>query len=72
MARGAGRRARRRGLCRELKNGDGSNGVRLCYIDPPFATKQEFQGARGQRAYRDKIAGAEFVEFLRKRLAFIR
>jgi DNA modification methylase len=56
----------------ELKNADGSNGVRLCYIDPPFATKQEFQGARGQRAYRDKIAGAEFVEFLRKRLVFIR
>jgi hypothetical protein len=56
----------------ELKNADGSNGVRLCYIDPPFATKREFQGARGQRAYRDKIAGAEFVEFLRKRLVFIR
>jgi DNA modification methylase len=56
----------------ELKNADGSNGVRVCYIDPPFATKQEFQGARGQRAYRDKIAGAEFVEFLRKRLVFIR
>jgi DNA modification methylase len=56
----------------ELKNADGSNGIRLCYIDPPFATKQEFQGARGQRAYRDKIAGAEFVEFLRKRLVFIR
>jgi DNA modification methylase len=56
----------------ELKNADGSNGVRLCYIDPPFATKQEFQGARGQRAYRDKIAGAQFVEFLRKRLVFIR
>lgn len=56
----------------ELKNADGSNGVRLCYIDPPFATKQEFQGARGQRAYRDKLAGADFVEFLRKRLVFIR
>ena len=56
----------------ELKNADGSNGVRLCYIDPPFATRKEFQGARGQRAYRDKIAGAEFVEFLRKRLVFIR
>ena len=56
----------------ELKSADGSNGVRLCYIDPPFATRQEFQGTRGQRAYRDKIAGAEFVEFLRKRLVFIR
>lgn len=56
----------------ELNSADGSNGVRLCYIDPPFATRQEFQGARGQRAYRDKIAGAEFVEFLRRRLVFIR
>jgi len=56
----------------ELKNADGSNGVRLCYIDPPFATKRDFQGSRGQRAYRDKIAGAEFIEFLRKRLVFIR
>jgi DNA modification methylase len=56
----------------ELKNADGSNGARLCYIDPPFATRQEFQGARGQRAYRDRIAGAEFVEFLRRRLVFIR
>jgi DNA modification methylase len=55
----------------ELKNADGSNGVRLCYIDPPFATKREFRGGAGQRAYRDKIAGAEFVEYLRKRLVFI-
>lgn len=55
----------------ELRNEDGSNGVRLCYIDPPFASKQEFRGARGARAYRDKVAGAAFVEFLRKRLVFI-
>jgi DNA modification methylase len=55
----------------ELLNADGSSGVRLCYIDPPFASKQEFQGRRGARAYRDKVAGAAFVEFLRKRLVFI-
>jgi site-specific DNA-methyltransferase (adenine-specific)/adenine-specific DNA-methyltransferase len=55
----------------ELLNADGSSGVRLCYIDPPFATRQEFQGRRGARAYRDKVAGAAFVEFLRKRLIFI-
>ncbi|MGA2469939.1 MAG: site-specific DNA-methyltransferase [Solirubrobacteraceae bacterium] len=55
----------------ELLNADGSNGVRLCYIDPPFASKQEFTGRRGARAYRDKVAGAAFVEFLRKRLVFI-
>lgn len=55
----------------ELRNADGSQGVRLCYIDPPFASKQEFRGRRGARAYRDKIAGAQFVEFLRRRLIFI-
>ena len=55
----------------EVRNADGSRGVRLCYIDPPFATKREFRGKRGQMAYRDKVAGAEFVEFLRKRLIFI-
>jgi hypothetical protein len=30
----------------ELRNGDGSPGVRLCYIDPPFATLREFGEGR--------------------------
>jgi hypothetical protein len=55
----------------ELRNADGSEGIRLCYIDPPFATKREFRGSGNQRAYRDKIEGAAFVEFLRRRLIFI-
>lgn len=55
----------------ELRNADGSSGVRLTYIDPPFATKREFRGKKGQLAYRDKVAGAEFVEYLRKRLVLI-
>jgi DNA modification methylase len=46
--------------------------VRLIYIDPPFATKQEFRGNQDQKAYQDKIAGAGFLEFLRKRLVFLR
>lgn len=46
--------------------------VRLVYIDPPFATKQEFQGSQEQKAYQDKIAGAAFIEFLRKRLILLR
>ena len=46
--------------------------VKLIYIDPPFATKQEFRGSQDQKAYQDKIAGARFVEFLRKRLIFLR
>lgn len=46
--------------------------VKLIYIDPPFATKQEFRGSQDQKAYQDKIAGAKFVEFLRKRLILLR
>lgn len=46
--------------------------VKLIYIDPPFATKQEFKGSKDQKAYQDKIAGAKFVEFLRKRLIFLK
>ena len=48
------------------------NKIKLIYIDPPFATKQEFRGSQDQRAYQDKIAGAKFLEFLRKRLIFLR
>jgi DNA modification methylase len=56
----------------KLFNADGTPGVRLAYIDPPFATKQEFRGTQDQKAYQDKIAGAQFVEFLRKRLVLLR
>jgi len=50
----------------------GRGKVRLIYIDPPFATKQEFKGSQDQKAYQDKIIGAQFLEFLRKRLVFLR
>jgi site-specific DNA-methyltransferase (adenine-specific)/adenine-specific DNA-methyltransferase len=56
----------------KLRNPDGRNGVKLIYIDPPFATEQEFRGSKEQKAYQDKIAGAEFLEFLRKRLIFLK
>jgi DNA modification methylase len=56
----------------KLRNPDGRNGVKLVYIDPPFATEQEFKGIKDQKAYQDKIAGAEFLEFLRKRLIFLK
>lgn len=55
-----------------LKNADGMPGVRMVYIDPPFATKQEFRGSQDQKAYQDKVIGAEFLEFLRKRLILLR
>lgn len=56
----------------ELCNADGTSGVRLVYIDPPFATKQEFSGSEDQKAYQDKIIGAQFLEFLRRRLILVR
>lgn len=55
----------------ELKNADGTNGVRLVYIDPPFATMQDFSN-KDSKAYSDKLAGAEFLEWLRKRLILLR
>lgn len=56
----------------KLCNEDSTPGVRLIYIDPPFASKKEFRGSQDQKAYQDKIAGAQFIEFLRKRLIFLR
>lgn len=56
----------------ELCNTDGTPGIRLVYIDPPFASKQEFRGSQDEKAYQDKVAGAEFVEFVRRRLVLLR
>jgi len=56
----------------QLTNADGTQGAKLIYIDPPFASKQDFRGSQDQKAYHDKIAGAEFIEFLRKRLILLR
>ncbi len=56
----------------QIINADGTAGVRLVYIDPPFATKQDFQGSQDQKAYQDKVAGAKFVEFMRRRLILLR
>jgi DNA modification methylase len=61
--------AKRSGL---LTNADGTTGVRLVYIDPPFASKQDFRGNQDEKAYQDKVIGAEFLEFMRRRLVLIR
>lgn len=55
-----------------LRNEDGTEGVKFVYIDPPFATRQEFRGTEDQKAYQDRIVGAQFLEFIRKRLVLIR
>lgn len=42
--------------------------VKLIYIDPPFATDNDFVSKDGAKAYSDKVKDAEFIEFLRERL----
>ncbi|NWF99281.1 MAG: site-specific DNA-methyltransferase [Nitrospirae bacterium] len=42
--------------------------VKLIYIDPPFGTGDEYDANKGQKAYSARAKGAEFVEFLRRRL----
>src|SRR3990167_7952998 len=46
--------------------------VKLIYIDPPFGTGDEYDGNKGQSAYSAKRKGADFVEFLRRRLFLLR
>lgn len=46
--------------------------IKLIYIDPPFATKSDFTSWKWEKAYSDKIAWAEFIEFIRKRLVLMR
>lgn len=47
------------------------NKIKLIYIDPPFATKQDFMKDI-EKAYRDKVFGSKFIEFTRRRLVFLR
>jgi len=56
----------------ELKNADGTDGVRLVYIDPPFSTRKDWKTGENEKAYADKVAGAEFLEWLRRRLILLR
>ena len=44
--------------------------VKLIYIDPPFGTGDEYEGRNGQKGYSAKRKGADFVEFIRRRLFF--
>ena len=47
------------------------NKIKLIYIDPPFATKQDFMKDK-EKAYSDKLKGAQFIEFIRQRLVLLR
>ena len=56
-----------------LKDPKVSGKVKLIYIDPPFGTGDIYDAIRGTTpAYSAKLQGAEFVEFLRKRLVLLR
>lgn len=46
--------------------------ISLIYIDPPFATEDKFLNSAGDIAYSDKRSGAEFLEFIRRRLILAR
>ncbi|MBT9139018.1 MAG: Modification methylase DpnIIB [Syntrophomonadaceae bacterium] len=46
--------------------------VRLIYIDPPFGTGDIYDARGNAPAYSAKLQGAKFIEFLRKRLVFLR
>lgn len=46
--------------------------VKAIYIDPPFATGRAFATRDGHVAYNDALVGHEFLEFLRRRLIFLR
>jgi len=56
----------------KLKNADGTPGVRLIYIDPPFGTGDIYDVKGDAPAYSAKLQGAKYIEFLRKRLVFLR
>jgi len=57
--------------------------VRLIYIDPPFSTNQVYKSGedrtatvsksdKDRKAYEDVLVGSDYLEFLRKRLIFLR
>ncbi len=56
----------------KLKNADGTPGVRLVYIDPPFGTGDIYDAKGSAPAYSAKLQGVKYIEFVRKRLVFLR
>ena len=46
--------------------------VKFIYIDPPFATKSDFESKDGLRSYADKVCSSEYLENIRERLIYLR
>ncbi|MBI4723295.1 MAG: site-specific DNA-methyltransferase [Candidatus Stahlbacteria bacterium] len=64
-----------------LEDSEIARQVKLVYIDPPFATNQDFRcgdsrtisrSRQDKIAYQDRIVGIEYLEFLRQRLYLLR
>ncbi len=55
-----------------VENREGAGKAKVIYIDPPLATGRAFATRDGMVAYYDLLKGHEFLEFLRKRLIFLR
>lgn len=55
----------------KLKNPDGSRGVKLIYIDPPFGTG-DIYGRGDVGAYSAKLMGAKYLEWLRQRIILLK
>lgn len=54
-----------------LNNADGSPGVRLIYIDPPFGTGDSYS-RNGVNAYTSKLTGRDYLEWLRRRIVLLK
>lgn len=54
-----------------LKNSNGSKGVRLIYIDPPFGTG-DIYGKGNVGAYSAKLMGTKYLEWLRQRIILLK
>ena len=56
---------------KNLQNEGKMDKIKLVFIDPPFGTGDIYD-AKGAPAYSAALQGAEFLEFLRKRLVLLR
>src|SRR3989344_6362513 len=56
---------------KKLQDAEKLEKIKLIYIDPPFGTGDVYD-AKGAPAYSAALQGAEYLEFLRKRLVLLK
>ena len=54
-----------------LRNKDGSQGIRLIYIDPPFGTGDTYSRNKVS-VYSARLTGTDYLEWLRRRIILLR